>query len=58
MTVLFQHYFLVGYKVELLAQYPDEPPDCNFFKRASTDGLTSAGIKILIGLLLSISSPR
>ena len=39
------------------AHKPPEPP-CNFFKRTSTEGLKSAGIKIRIGLAPSIHSPR
>ncbi len=45
-----------GVLLLLLAHKP--PPPCSFFNRASTVGLKSAGIKIRIGLWLSIRSPR
>ena len=45
-----------GVLLVLLAHKP--PPLCNFFNLASTVGLKSAGIKIRIGLCVSIRSPR
>ena len=45
-----------GVLLLLLANKP--LPPCSFFNRASTVGLKSAGIKIRIGLWVSIQSPR